>query len=709
MKKIILGLMLFGFFAAQAQDKLFDYADYMNRDIYPKSISNLQWRGATQAFTYLEKNSLIQKQSNDPATADTLLRLETLNEGVEKAGGKSLRRFPSINWLDDNRFYFREKQHLYIFNFADSTLLDVNNYPEEADNLQISYETLNVAYTMGSDLLVSVAGKETVIAKGDNDILYGHVPSRNEFGIDQGSFWSPDGSRLAFYRIDQSEVARYPLVDLYTPMATASPLCYPRAGAKSQKVKLGIFNTGLNEITYLNTAGSENQYLTSVTWAPDGKSIYVGILNRDQNHLTMNQYDAATGQQMLTLFTEENERYVEPQHNLYFLPGDAQKFIWQSRRDGWNHLYLYQTDGKLIRQITSGQWEVTDLLGLDSESKTVYYESTAASPLERQLYATTIDKGRTTRLTQQEGVHAIIASEGMNNFLDIFSSPDMARAYYLLDKDGNIVETLLQDENPWKEYAVGEMELFTLKADDGQTDLWCRLIKPVGFDPGKKYPALIYVYGGPHAQLIDKSWTGSAGFWLNMMAQKGYVVFTLDNRGSAYRGFEFESVIHRQCGEKEMADQLKGVEYLQSLPYVDKERMGIDGWSYGGFMTMSMFLRHPGIFEAACAGGPVIDWKWYEAMYGERYMDTPMQNPEGYSKSSLLNYADQIDGHLLMIHGTNDPVVMWQNSLMFLDAAIDAGKQVEYFVYPGAGHNMGGKARVHLFEKIATFFDSYLK
>jgi dipeptidyl-peptidase-4 len=710
MKKIILALLLFSLVAVQAQNKLFDYSDYLNRKIYPKSINNLQWRGSQQAFTYIDNNALIQKRSDGSAKADTLLHPDALNQAMDQqAQGKSLRRFPGISWLDDNRFYYKHEQHLYIYNFADSTLTDANSFQEDADNLEINTETLNVAYTIGSDLYVSVAGKETLIEKGDANILYGHVPSRNEFGINQGSFWSADGSRLAFYRIDQTDVSRYPLVDLYTPVATASPICYPTAGGKSQKVKLGIYNLGLNEITYLNTAGSENQYLTSVTWAPDGKSIYVGILNRDQNYFAMNQYDAATGQHLLTLFTEQNERYVEPQHDLYFLPGDAQKFIWQSRRNGWNHLYLYQTDGKLVSQITTGEWEVTDLLGLDSEGKTVYYESTAASPLERQLYATSLSNGRTTRLTQQEGVHTIVASHGMMNFLDIYSSIDMARAYYLLDKDGKTVDTLLEDASPWQDYAVGEMEIFSIKADDGKTDLWCRLIKPVDFDPTKKYPALVYVYGGPHAQLIDKSWTGSAGFWLNLMAQQGFVVFTLDNRGSANRGFAFESAIHRQCGEKEMADQMKGVEYLKSLPYVDQQRMGIDGWSYGGFMAMSMFLRNPGIFEAACAGGPVIDWKWYEVMYGERYMDTPMQNPEGYHKANLLNYADQIDGHLLMIHGTNDPVVIWQNSLRFLDAAIENGKQIEYFVYPGAEHNMGGKARVHLFEKITTFFNNYLK
>jgi dipeptidyl-peptidase-4 len=708
MKKIILGLMLFSFFATQAQNKLFDYADYMNREIYPKSISNLQWRGATQAFTYVDNNSLIQKQSDDPAKADTLLRLDALNEAVEKAGAKSLRRFPGINWLDDNRFYFRDKQHLYVYNIADSTLRDANNYPEEADNLQISIKNLNVAYTIESGLYVSVDGNETVIAKGDDDNFYGHVPSRNEFGIDQGSFWSPDGRRLAFYRIDQSEVSRYPLVDLYHPMANASPICYPMAGAKSQKVKLGIFNTGLNEITYLNTAGSENQYLTSVTWAPDGKSIFVGILNRDQNHFTMNHFDAATGQHVLTLFTEQNERYVEPQHELYFLPGDAQKFIWQSRRDGWNHLYLYQTDGKLIRQITNGEWEVTDLLGLDSEGKMVYYESTAASPLERQLYATSMSNGNTKRLTRQEGVHTIIASDGMKNFLDIFSSTGMARAYYLLDNNGNTVDTLLQDENPWHDYAVGEMDIFTLKADDGQTDLWCRLIKPVDFDAKKKYPVIIYVYGGPHSQLVSGDWLNGAGLFMHYLAQKGYAVFTLDNHGTSNRGFEFESVIHRNLGVQEMADQLTGVNYLKSLNWVDTSRLAVDGWSYGGFMTLTLKLKNPGLFKVATAGGPVTDWKFYEVMYGERYMDTPEQNPEGYKNASLLNATDGLEGKLLIIHGAQDNTVVWQNSLEFLNKCIENKKQLDYFIYPTHEHNVRGLDRVHLYRKLATYYDDFL-
>jgi dipeptidyl-peptidase-4 len=481
------------------------------------------------------------------------------------------------------------------------------------------------------------------------------------------------------------------------------------AGQKSQKVELGIFDPAINQITYIQTPGPSNQYLTSVSWGPAGEYIYIGLLNRDQNHLEMNKYDAATGKFIVTLFEEKKQTYVEPQHSLSFLANQPERFIWQSRRDGWSHLYLYNTKGELLKQLTQGDWEVTEFLGFDNGENNIFYESTQASPIQRQVYSTDLKTGKTKRITQNEGSHSLIASKSKNYFLDIFSSLEMARAYYLLDKNGETLATLKIEINPWEGYKIGETEIFTLTADDGKTDLYCRLIKPIDFDAGKKYPVLVYVYGGPHAQLITNSWTGGAGFWLNLMAQRDYVVFTLDNRGSANRGQQFEDIIHRQCGEMEMADQMTGIEYLKSLDYVDPTRIGVDGWSYGGFLTTSLFLRQPGVFKAACAGGPVIDWKWYEVMYGERYMDTPLQNPEGYKKANVLNYIENLEGRLLIIHGTNDPVVMWQNSLIFLDACIQQGKQVDYFVYPGAGHNMRGKARVHMFEKITTFFDEHLK
>ncbi len=693
-----------------AQNKLFTADDFLNRDLLPESISNLTWRGNTHSFTWIEDNCLVQKNAADPSIADTLLKLSSLNEKMKEIKADDFNRFPSVTWVDNASFYFPSEAAVYLYDLTDNTLIKATEYDRDGENVTIDTKTLHVAYTMKNNLFIAVDGKTIRATDEKNEeIVYGQVPSRNEFGIDAGLYWSPDGNLLAFYRIDQTEVADYPQVDLTGRIAVAAPMKYPMAGMKSQKVKLGIFNLNLNEIVYLQTDGPENQYITSVTWGPEGKYIYAGILNRGQDHLEVNKYETATGKLVKTLFEERNDRYVEPMHGLYFTAKDQAKFIWQSRRDGWNHLYLYDTEGTLIKQATHGDWEVINLVRYDSKGNALYYESTMESPLERHFYRTDIKTGRTERITAGEGIHRVNASADMDYFIDVYSGISMARAYYLLDNKGNKISVLNEDANPYKDYKTGEMSIFKIRSTDGVTDLYCRLIKPVDFDPAKKFPVIVYVYGGPHAQMINRSWTGGAGFFLNYLARQGYLVFTLDNRGSANRGFEFESIIHRQAGEKEMEDQMAGIQYLKTLDYVDTARIGVDGWSYGGFMTVSLMLRHPGVFKVACAGGPVIDWKWYEVMYGERYMDTPMENPEGYKKSSLLNYAGNLNGRLLIIHGTSDPVVVWQNSLGFLDECIKQGRQVDYFVYPGSGHNMTGKTRVHLFEKIIGYFNDLLK
>ena len=693
-----------------AQDKVFTASDYLNRELSPKSITGLSWRAGQDAFTWIENNCLIQKTVKNHVKADTIMKLESLNSKMKELKQTELRQFPSISWTGRDSFYFRDQNMIFLYDLSASKLTKVNEFDASGENVTISDRSFNVAWTVENNLFVALNG-ETIQVNGEEnkDIVYGQVPSRNEFGINAGIYWSPDGKKIAYYRIDQSEVTDYPLVDISSRIAESSLIKYPMAGMKSEKLKLGVFDPQQNETVYLQTEGPENQYITSVTWDPSCRFIYAGILNRDQNHLVMNKYDAFTGELVKTLFEESNDRYVEPLHELYFFPGDDSKFIWQSRRDGWNHLYQYDTDGNFLKQITKGNWEVLSLVGSDPQGSSVFYESTLESPVEKHLYRTEIKTGKTERITSGEGVHNIFAPESMNFFLDVFSGLQLARAYYLIDNKGTKISTLLEDPDPYKGYLTGEMSIFTIKADDGITDLWCRLIRPVNFNPSLKYPVFVYVYGGPHSQMITKSWTGGAGFFLNYMAQQGYVVFTLDNRGSSNRGFEFESIIHRQLGETEMADQMAGIRYLKTLGYVDADRMGVNGWSYGGFMTINMTLRNPGVFKTACAGGPVIDWLWYEVMYGERYMDTPMKNPEGYEKSSLINHVGNLDGKLLIIHGTSDPTVVWQNSLAFIDECIKQGKQVDYFVYPGAGHNMTGRARVHLFEKIAGYFNDYLK
>ncbi len=503
-------------------------------------------------------------------------------------------------------------------------------------------------------------------------------------------------------------VADYPLVDIDPEIAEVQNIKYPMAGHASHHVTLGVYNLESQETVFMKTGEPKEQYLTSVTWDPSGDFIYIALLNRDQNHLKLNKYNASTGDLVKTLFEEKSDKYVEPEHHLFFEESRPEQFLWMSERDGYQHLYLYTTDGDMVKQITSGDWVVTDYLGIDKKGKTVFITGTKDSPIEQNIYSVDIRTGKTTRLSPDHGTHNGIVSYSGEYVIDSYSSTEMAREYKILTKGGSVAQILLTDADPLKEYNLGEMSIFTLKADDG-SDLYCRLIKPSNFEEGKKYPVFFYVYGGPHSQLVNDSWLGAAGIFQNYMAQQGYVVFTMDNHGTAQRGRDFEQAIFRNLGDLEIADQLKGVEYLKSLDFVDADRMGIDGWSYGGFMTVSMMLKQPGVFKAASAGGPVIDWKYYEVMYGERYMDTPETNPEGYKNAALTNYVDQLEGDLLILQGTMDPTVVWQNSLSFIKKCVDQGKQVEYFVYPGHGHNVRGKDRVHMYEKIRLFFDEKLK
>lgn len=480
------------------------------------------------------------------------------------------------------------------------------------------------------------------------------------------------------------------------------------AGALSHHVTLGIFDIKTGKTTFLKVDGDPEQYLTAITWNPDSKSVFVGVLNRDQNHLKMNQYNAASGDLTKTIFEENSEIYVEPQHPLLFFPNSTTDFIWQSQRTGYNHLFHYNLEKGLVAQLTKGDWLVTDVLGFNEKKKEIYYTSTQETPLERHLYKINWSNFKTQKLDAEAGMHSGILSKDGSWLYDSFSNANSPRVVNLINTNTAKSKNILTSENTLKNYQRPEIKNVTLKADDG-TPLYGKIILPTDFDPNKKYPTLVYLYNGPHVQLVTNSFPASGNLWYEFMAQRGYIVFTMDGRGSANRGLKFEQAVFRHLGEVEMKDQLKGVDYLKSLPYVDADKMGIHGWSFGGFMTTSFMLKHPEVFKVGVAGGPVIDWKMYEIMYTERYMDSPQNNPEGYKQANLLDKVQNLKGKLLMIHGAQDNVVVWQHSMKFLKAAVDNGVQLDYFVYPGHEHNVLGKDRVHLMQKITDYFDEYLK
>ena len=694
------------------EKKLFTPADasFNNRAIYAQRPNQLKWVGDTDILMKVKGNEIVTMNPTSKKET-TFLTLDELNGYANKGGIDSLRRIPQLTWLNDYQasFYAVGKDGISLnrLDLKNKTIEAQTSIPQGAENQTICKKNMCVAYTIDNNLYVANGNKQTQITDNPEGVVAGQSVHRNEFAIDGGIFWSPDGKLLAYYNMDERMVTDYPLVDVSERVATAKPIKYPMAGMTSHQVTLHVYNIATGKDIVVKTGEPVDQYLTAITWNPDNKRIYIGVLNREQNHLKFNEYNAITGDFTKTIFEDRDEQYVEPQGPAYFLPDTPDQFIWKAQRDGYYHLYLYTISKGTVKQLTHGNFVITDFDGFSKDGSKIFYRSTEVSPLERHFYMMDVRSGEINKITKEHGTHNVVPSSNGKFFIDMYSSTDVPYNVDIMDAKGKFVNRLHEAENPLKGYHIGATELGTLKAEDGQT-LYTRLIKPYNFDASKKYPVVVYVYGGPHAQLVTDSWLGGANIYLNYLAQEGFLVFTLDNRGSADRGEAFEQCIHRQCGQLEMRDQMKGIEWLKTLPYVDADRIGSDGWSYGGFMSTSLKINHPEVFKVSVAGGPVLDWKYYEIMYGERYMDTPEENPEGYELTSLENKTDKLEGKLLMIHCTTDPVVLWQHSLVFVENCIHNGKQLDYFVYPGHDHNVYGKDRAHLIDKITRYFKDNL-
>ena len=678
------------------------------RNMQPKNMW-LTWWGDELVQTDVEECSLIDKKTGKKTQ---LFTLEEMNQWIGSDDVKFVRH------LMNATFPYADKPIVALGNRKAFILVDFKKH-EIVWQDSISGQTANdwcatskaTAYVEDNQLYV-VDGdgkKHQLTTDGSRDIVYGQSVHRNEFGIRKGTFWSPDGQRLAFYRMDQSMVTDYPQVDIFPRAATHEPDKYPMAGMTSHQVTVGVYDLNSDKTVYLKAGDPTDRYFTNIAWAPDGNTLYMFELNRDQNDCRLVSYNATTGEKVAELYRETSDKYVEPQNPIQFLPWDNSKFIMQSQRDGYNHLYIYNKEGKLVKQLTSGKFVIQDVLGFNEKQKSIVVTSNEANPIQYNTYAIDVKSGKRTLLDNGRGSHHAVLSESGQWFYDKYTEPDVPRNIDLIQTKTGKALRLMTNEDPWKDYLQPIFECGSIKAADGVTDLYYRMVKPADFDPTKKYPTVIYVYGGPHAHNVEASWHWHSRSWETYMAQKGYILFIMDNRGSENRGRDFEQATFRQLGQIEMQDQMKGVDYLRTLPYVDMNRLGVHGWSFGGFMTISLMLNYPDVFKVGVAGGPVIDWKWYEVMYGERYMDTPKSNPEGYAKSSLIAKAKNLKGKLQIITGYNDNTVVPQHCLSFLDACIKAGTQPDFFAYPGEEHNMRGHASVHLHERITQYFEDYLK
>lgn len=675
------------------------------------SLRSLRWLGSD--YVYVDSTRLVLGSPTAAHPEKTLLTqdefLAIIGEATKGAGAKYFAPFSVV----EGKFLSISfgKKHYLIDPRTKKQVAAFERVGRTEQAFELAPRAKHAVAVRDNNLfLLSPDGSSTQLTTdGSPTLVYGQSVHQNEFGISGGLFWSPDGSRLAFYRMDQSMVSAYPLVHTNVRKATEEKLYYPMAGMPSHHVTLGIYDVASGKTTYLKTGEPKEKYLTNISWAPDSKTIYIAEVNREQSHMDLKAYDPATGDYIKTLFSEHNDKYIEPQWPMRFIPGRDREFVWQTRRDGYTHLYRYNVEGKLLGQITRGAWEVTDFLGFADGGKTLVYTSTQLSPIDRVVASVSLDGRKTRLLTPQAGWHSAQLSADGKHLLDTYESLKNPTENRLVAvASGKALATLYQSKDPEADFLNPEITFGTIKAADGVTDLHYRLLKPTNFDPAKKYPTIVYVYNGPHAQLVQNRFHAGCLGWDLYMATKGFVVFTVDGRGSAHRGAAFEQVIHRHLGKNEMADQMKGVDFLKSLPYVDADRIGVAGWSYGGFMTTNLMLTHPEVFKVGVAGGAVTDWARYEIMYGERYMDSPQENPEGYKETNLSLRAANLKGRLLLIHGTIDPTVVWQHTQLFVDACVKAGTYPDYMIYPEHKHNVLGVDRVHLNYTMARYFMDHL-
>ena len=664
----------------------------------PDNLKDLKWNNEEDFFSYQKSDTIIYICNYTNELLDSI-SLADLNKSFK--GEDRLLKVPSISWISRHTFRFRNNNKFYIYNnergFQSKSIFSVK---EKATSIDFNNQNNKYAYAIDNNLFIATGSDNHIqISNEDNEnIVFGQVVHRYEFGIYKGTFWSNDGSKLAFYRKDESMVTDYPLINTSPRVGDVDMIKYPMSGMASHQVLLGVYNSNNNKTIYLQTGEPKDQYLTNIAWSPDDKYIFIAVLNRDQNHLMLNKYSSLDGRFIATLFEEKSDKYVQPLHPVEFVSKD--KFLWRSEREGYDNLYLYDINGKFLKKVLNKQHVVKDYYGYKNDN--IYFSAYTKDGLGVDLWNVSINKRYKKKIVGDGSYHTFKISPSKKYFINQYSNINTPSITQIINNKGNQIIQLLKSPDPLKNYNVAKAELLTIQTHQNIA-LNARIIKPFSFDENKKYPVLLYVYNGPGVQLVRNNWLASAPLWMHYLANDGYIVFTIDGRGSENRGRDFEQFIFGELGKVEMEDQIIGYNYLKGLPFVDSNRIALHGWSYGGYMTTNLLLNYPDLFTCGVAGGPVTNWLFYEIMYTERYMGHPENNLHGYKKTNLIDKVNLLEDPLLMIHGLVDDVVLPQHSLNFVQSAIDNNVQMDYFLYPRHPHNIRGKDRLHLMRKIINF------
>jgi dipeptidyl-peptidase-4 len=584
---------------------------------------------------------------------------------------------------------------------------------QELADPKISPDGKYVGFIRGHNLwAVSTAdGKEHALTQGGTeDVRKGELDwvYPEELETTTAYWWSPDSASVAYLEMDQRKVSQFSLLNFQSYTGEAELQRYPVPSGANPIVHVYVVSAAGGPPRLMDTGSETDSYIPRVNWVPDSKRLAIQRLNREQNNLDLVLADAPSGK-AATILTERDPDWINVNDDLRFLK-DSNRFLWASERTGYRHLFLYDLSGKQLAQLTKGDWEVSQLDAVDEAKGLVYFTATEKSPIERHLYRVSLDGSGFSRITKEAGTHGIRFSPAASSYVDTFSNAMTPPRRDTYAADGSKWATLEEDKVPeLAEYHLSPVEFFIIKTHDGTT-LNCSIIKPPHFDPSKKYPVLTFTYGGPHAQVVLNAWARSATFlWHQMMVQKGYIVFSLDNRGSAGRGHAFEAPLHLHLGARELADQREGAAWLSEQPYVDPSRLGIWGWSYGGHMTLHAMFEAGDIYKVGFAGGPVTDWHFYDTIYTERYMGLLPKNEQNYKDSSPIKNAGNLKGKLLIAHGTGDDNVHYSNTLSLIDDLIRDGKYVEVMAFPGRGHGVGDPpAQRILWERVTKFFTDNL-
>ncbi|MBM4063358.1 MAG: hypothetical protein FJ265_20005, partial [Planctomycetes bacterium] len=628
----------------------------------------------------------------DPPVCDAAALLRALG-----ATAAAPAQFPELCWHDATTLRIRLATSVHLWQPGQERATAVLVWPEpdarERPCAFVAPGDGHVAYVKDHQLwLADRAGRRRQLTfDGSPDLVYGSAAHRAEFGIERGLFWSPDGRFLAFSREDLRRVAPCAYQDLGTVPPSPVAGRYPMAGQPHAAVRIGVVDTTNASLCWLAADPGEDVYWTNVTFGPEA-TVCVARVDRGQTSLELVRFDAITGERRATLLGEQDPEWVEPVHGPTFLPDG--RFLWWSPREGHRHLWLYAPDGKLLQQVTKGAFDVQRLCALGADGKTVWYEASGEDPRQLHLFAVDLDGSELRQVTRERGTHRTELSPDGAMAAVVWSNLETRPSVRLLDLATGTAVALPQPPDPLAAFALPQQRLFQVVAENDAV-LYGHVALPPNLGEGQKCPVLLYVYGGPQQQLVTDQWFGGARLWLQAFAAEGYVVCRLDNRGTPNRGIEFEQVVHRRLGTIDVQDQLRAVEWLQQQPFVDPARIAVHGWSYGGYLTLRLLLLAPTTFACGVSGAPVTDWAMYETGWGERYMDMPQENPEGYAAASCLPLAGKLQRPLLLVHGTDDRTVVWAHSLRFVDRCVEAGVRIDYMPYPMQKHGLVGKSEAH--------------